>query len=55
MMYKVAIEDIEKEKNKTLHYIFDDNINEFEDCKVYCYWNYKHTSNRIVPFFNLQK
>ena len=27
----------------------------FEDCKVYCDWNYKHTSNRIVPFFNLQK
>ena len=34
-MYKISIEDIEKEKNKTLHYIFDDAIKELEDCKVY--------------------
>ncbi len=33
-MHKILIEDIEREPNKTLHYEFDDEIEELEGCKL---------------------
>ena len=33
-MYKILIEDIEKEPNKTMFFEFNDNIKELDNCKL---------------------
>ena len=33
-MYKISIEDIERESDKILHYKFEDEIKELDECKI---------------------
>ena len=49
-MYKVLIADIEQENNKTLHYVFDSNIQELEDCEVYAELDLKSLGDYIEVF-----
>ena len=46
-MYKIKIEDIEKENNKILHFVFDDEIQELEDCKVHAELDFKSLGDYI--------